>query len=131
MIKNLFSFVEKFLSGSDRFYTVLTDKQLSGSQSLWGSRDNPLWDPNTMASPAGVITLNYPFTIVSGVGALTGITVPYPDFQGTVTIIPTGVLTWTAATNIQIAGTVTAGNQVPVSFTYNPTTGKWYPSRIT
>lgn len=109
--------------------SVLTDKQLAGSQGAWGSRDNPLVDPVVQPSVAGVFTPNYPITRVSGVLAITGLTVPYPDFQGTIILIPTAIWTWTAAGNIAVAGTVTAAN-IPVAFTWDPYSAKWYPSRI-
>lgn len=67
---------------------------------------------------------------VTGTAAIVNITVPYTGFAGTIVLIPTAIWTWTAAGNIIVAGTTTAGNGVPVSFTYNPTTAKWSPSRI-
>jgi hypothetical protein len=96
--------------------------------SMFGTRDNPLCDPNIMASPAGVITPTYPITRVSGTNAITGITVPYPGFAGRVTFLPTGVFTWTTATNIQLAGTAVVGKAL--DFVYNPDSAKWYPSYI-
>lgn len=107
--------------------SVLTDLEKS-MQSSWGNSNNPLVDPVTMASPAGVITPNFPITVVSGTNAITGITVPYPTFQGRVTFLPTGVFTWTTATNIALAGTAVVGKAL--DFTYNPITNKWYPSYI-
>jgi hypothetical protein len=94
----------------------------------WGSKQNPLVDPVTMASVAGVITPNYPITVVSGALAITGITVPYADFQGRITFLPTGAFTWTNATNIALAGTAVVGKAL--DFVYNPVTAKWYPSYI-
>lgn len=105
----------------------LTDLQNS-QVGAYGSRDNTMEDPNVMASPAGVITPVYPITRVSGVAAITGITVPYPGFAGRITFIPTGVFTWTIATNIGLAGTAVVGKAL--DFVYLPGAGKWYPSYI-
>lgn len=113
--------------GEGKHWTVLTDAA-NNLVGYFGSKLNPLIDPNVMASPAGVITPNYPITVVSGVAAITGITVPYADFQGRVTFLPTGIFTWTTATNIALAGTAVVGKAL--DFIYNPVTAKWYPSYI-
>lgn len=95
----------------------------------WGSKDNPLVDPVTQTIPAGVWTPSYPISLTdSGTAAMTGITVPYADFQGTIIVIPGGAFTWTTATNIALAGTAVANKAI--HFTYLPTTGKWYPSVV-
>lgn len=94
----------------------------------YGNRDNALEDSTTMASPAGVITPLYPITKVSGTNAITGITVPYPSFCGTIWFVPTGNFTWTTATNIGLAGTAVTGRLL--GFTYLPQTAKWYPSYV-
>jgi hypothetical protein len=86
-------------------------------------------DGGTQASVAGVWgpPTGY-MTVVSGALAITGITIPYPAFQGTIVLIPTGAFTWTTATNIALAGTATIGRAI--HFTYYPQTQKWYPSII-
>lgn len=94
----------------------------------WGSKQNPIVDPNVQASTAGVFTPNYPITRVSGTNAITGLTVPYNGFQGTIILIPTGIFTWTTATNIALAGTAVVGKAI--HFTYDPYADKWYPSYI-
>lgn len=104
----------------------LTDQVQLSSQ--FGSRENPLTDPNTQASVAGVFTASYPITVVSGALAITGLTVPYTDFQGRITLLPTGAFTWTTATNIAVAGTAVVGKAL--DFVYNPFTNKWYPSYV-
>jgi hypothetical protein len=128
MFKNLFSFVEKFLSGNDRNYSVMTDKQNAGAQSMWGSMNNPLVNPNAQVTVAGTNTYDYPITVQGTVAAMVNITVPYPDFQGRITILPTAAFTWTAAGNIALAGTAVVGKAL--DFIYNPFTAKWYPSYI-
>jgi len=94
----------------------------------FGSDQNRITDPTTRASPAGVITPTYLHTVVSGTNAITGITVPYASFQGTLTFFPTGIFTWTTATNIAVAGTAVVGKKL--EFTYNPYTSKFYPSYV-
>lgn len=85
-------------------------------------------DPNVMASPAGVITPTYRVTRVSGTNAITGITVPFDGFSGVISFIPTGIFTWTTATNIGLAGTAVVGKKL--DFYYSPYAGKWYPSYV-
>ncbi len=96
--------------------------------SPWGNKDNALCDPNTLASAAGTNTFTYPRTVVSGTNAMVNITVPYPSFQGRITLYPTGAFTWTAAGNIAVLGTAVVGRLL--DFDYNPVTGKWYPSYV-
>lgn|SRR3990172_3585234 len=108
--------------------SVLTDAQ-NKLVSRFGSLNNPLVDPVTQVIPAGVFTPTYPITLSdSGTAAMTGITVPYPSFQGRITILPGGAFTWTTATNIAVAGTAVANRAV--DFVYNPITSKWYPSYV-
>lgn len=94
-----------------------------------GTRDAANEDPNIMAS-AATIAPQYKYTRVSGTAAIATITPPWNGFAGTIVLFPTGIWTWTTGGNIQIAGTVTAGNHVPVEFTYLPALGKWVPSRL-
>lgn len=96
--------------------------------SAWGTKENPIIDPNTQASVAGVFTPTYPVTVVSGALAITGITVPFDGFQGRVTFLPTGAFTWTTATNIAVAGTAVVSRALDL--VYNPVTAKWYPSYV-
>lgn len=102
-----------------------------GMTSYWGTRENNMVNPNTQASVAGILTVTYPITVVSGALAVTGITVPYPGFQGRITLLPTGAFTWTAvaaSTGIALAGTAVIGKML--DFVYNPVTARWYPSYI-
>lgn len=61
---------------------------------------------------------------VSGVAAIDTISGPYTSFRGSITIIPTGVFTTTAAGNIKIASTAVVGKAL--TMTYDGT--YWYPS---
>lgn len=65
---------------------------------------------------------------VTGTAAIVNITVPYAGFQGEVILIADGIWTWTAAGNIGVLGTATAGNGVAVRFFFDG--NKWWPSRV-
>jgi len=79
-------------------------------------------------SVAGVLTLPGDALIyaISGALAITGITVPYVGFQGMIILVPQAAFTWTAATNIGLAGTAVIGKII--IFVYDGT--KWWPSVI-
>lgn len=82
----------------------------------------------TMASTAGVLGLptGTVFT-VSGTNAITGITLPAGAGIGfRIGIVPSGVFTWTAATNIALAGTAVVNKLL--EFVWNGS--KWVPSYI-
>jgi len=89
----------------------------------------------TVASVAGTTVPSGPLFTISGTNAIVNFGIP-TGFNGTASgggcfiAIPTGIWTWTAAGNISTAGTVTAGNSVPVTFCWNAATSKWVPSRI-
>lgn len=128
MIKNLFSVLDKLGTVKDRFYSRLSDMQLS-MVGVFGSRENPLVNPNAVTIPAGVWAPEWPINVTdTGTAAMTGITIPYAGFQGRITVIPKGAFTWTTATNIAVAGTAVANRAV--DFIYDPTTAKWYPSYV-
>jgi len=80
---------------------------------------------------AGTIAPTAPFITVTGTTAIVTITPPAGIQNGqTLTVLFTGVDTWTAAGNIAVLGTnTTAGTYV--TFTWNATTSKWSPSRVT
>lgn len=81
----------------------------------------------TVASPAGVITMSGTYVKVSGTNAITGITLPAGAQAGFVfTVEPTGIFTWTTATNIILAGTAVVGKTI--YFVWNG--AKWVPSVI-
>lgn len=105
--------------------SVLTDLE-NKNVSPWGNQANALVNPNTQASVAGTNTFTYPRTVVSGTEAMVTITVPYPSFQGRITLYPTAAFTGTNAGNIAIAFTAVVGRALDLD--YNPYTAKWYPS---
>jgi hypothetical protein len=83
----------------------------------------------TVASAAGLVTPSGPLFIVSGTAAITGFNTPVGFTNGgSFTVIPTGVFTWTTANNIALAGTAVVAKAL--TFTYNVSTDKWYPSYI-
>lgn len=82
----------------------------------------------TIAS-ASVIAPTAAITFVSGTTAVTGITVPsWMSNGGRITLIPTGVWTWTTATNIALAGTAVVSKAL--DFIWDAGTSKWYPAYI-
>lgn len=82
---------------------------------------------STVASPAGVLTPTGSVFKVSGTNAITGITLPAGAQPGfTLQIEPTGVFTWTTATNIILAGTAVVGKIL--YFVWDG--AKWVPSYI-
>ena len=89
---------------------------------------------NTAAAPtiasAATIAPTAPITFISGTAAVVTITAPAPISTGggTITVIPTGAFTWTAAGNIAILGTAVVSRAL--TFTYDATTTKWYPSYV-
>jgi hypothetical protein len=81
----------------------------------------------TIASPAGVLTPSGTLFKVSGTNAITGFTLPAGASAGfTIAIEPTGVFTWTTATNIVLAGTAVVGKIL--YFMWDG--AKWVPSYI-
>jgi len=89
---------------------------------------------NTAAAPtiasAATIAPTAPITFISGTAAVVTITAPAPISAGggTITFIPTGAFTWTAAGNIAVLGTAVVNRAL--TLTYDATTTKWYPSYV-
>lgn len=83
----------------------------------------------TIAS-ATTIAPTKQITFISGTTAIVTITAPAPISAGggTITLIPTGVFTWTAAGNIAVLGTAVVNRAL--TMTYDVTTTKWYPSYV-
>lgn len=83
----------------------------------------------TAAAPTGLLTITATNMVLSGTNAITGVNVPAGWASGmSFTIMPTGIFTWTTATNLAVAGTAVVGKAL--TFTWNATTSKWYPSYI-
>lgn len=82
----------------------------------------------TMASTAGTLgAFTGTILVISGTNAITGFTNPagiQPGF--TISIVPSGVFTWTAAGNIALAGTAVVNKLL--QFIWSGT--KWVPSYI-
>jgi hypothetical protein len=83
----------------------------------------------TVAS-AATIAPTTPIVFISGTAAVVTITAPTPisNGGGTITLIPTGAFTWTAAGNIAVLGTAVVSRAL--TMTYDVTTTKWYPSYV-
>ncbi len=83
----------------------------------------------TIAS-ATTIAPTTQIAFVSGTTAVVTITAPAPISAGggTITLIPTGAFTWTAAGNIAVLGTAVVNRAL--TMTYDVTTTKWYPSYV-
>jgi hypothetical protein len=83
----------------------------------------------TIAS-ATTIAPTTPVVFISGVAAVVTITAaaPISTGGGTITLIPTGVFTWTTGGNIALAGTAVVSKAL--TMTYDATTTKWYPSYV-
>jgi hypothetical protein len=81
----------------------------------------------TIAS-ATTIAPTKPITFISGTTAIVTITAPSPISVGggSITLIPTGIFTWTTAGNIALAGTAVVSKAL--TLVYDVTTAKWYPS---
>lgn len=91
---------------------------------------SPIGAPLTGATIAPLYGFIHHFT---GTTALVTITVPAACVAGgKITLIFDGSgsgLTWTAAGNIAVAGTSTTAASA-VDFFYDPSSGKWHPSRL-
>jgi hypothetical protein len=83
----------------------------------------------TIAS-AATIAPTTPIVFISGTSAVVTITAaaPISTGGGTITLIPTGAFTWTAAGNIAVLGTAVVSRAL--TMTYDVTTTKWYPSYV-
>ena len=83
----------------------------------------------TIAS-ATTIAPTTPIVFISGTAAVVNITAaaPISTGGGTITLIPTGAFTWTAAGNIAVLGTAVVNRAL--TMTYDVTTTKWYPSYV-
>jgi hypothetical protein len=83
----------------------------------------------TIAS-AATIAPTTQIVFISGTAAVVTITAPAPISAGggTITLIPTGAFTWTAAGNIAVLGTAVVNRAL--TMTYDVTTTKWYPSYV-
>lgn len=114
--------------GNPRAYWNGADATFSGSLTL----------PGTIATSAVAATVPSGSTItplkaiafISGTTTVNTISVPNNMLLtgGTITLIPTGVWTWTTAGNIALAGTSVVSKALIMTYDYG--TGKWYPSYV-
>lgn len=92
----------------------------------WNADISAVAPTAAVASAAGLITPSGPLFHVSGTAAITGFNIPVGLTGGIFTIIPDGAFTTTTANNIAFATTALVGKRIVYS--YDPITGKFYPS---
>jgi len=105
----------------------------TGSPTLTDVKTSGLLATTAAAPTIASATTIAPVTqiaFVSGTTAVVTITAPAPISAGggTITLIPTGAFTWTAAGNIAVLGTAVVNRAL--TMTYDVTTTKWYPSYV-
>ena len=110
---------------------VLTN--CTGSPTFTDVKTSGLLATTTAAPTIASATTIAPTTqivIISGTAAVVTITAPAPISAGggTITLIPTGAFTWTAAGNIAVLGTAVVSRAL--TMTFDVTTTKWYPSYV-
>jgi hypothetical protein len=116
-------------NGKQWLCSTLTNTWVPG----WGNPGDsahPIQVTAAVASAAGLVTPSGPLFHMTGTNAITGFNIPVGFSGGSFCAYADAIWTWTAANNIQVAGTVTTGNQAPVCFTYDSSTGKFIPSRV-
>lgn len=91
---------------------------------LNGNVTGPVAGHTPTVASAATITPIAQQVIISGVAAIVTIIVPRRFKQ--IRVIPTGLFTWTAGDNIAVAGSAVVGKLLV--FTYEQSTGKFYPS---
>jgi len=119
--------------GNVRAYWNSADATFNGALRVDTLRVIDLIGTNAAATTlpsATTITPTKAITFVSGTTAVVTITVPinFTGAGGSVTLIPTGTFTWTAAGNIALAGTAVVNKAL--TMTYDSGTTKWYPSYV-
>jgi hypothetical protein len=123
--------------GNPRAYWNGADATFSGSLTLPGNLTAPAvigfsaTDAVAPTVPSGsTITPLKPIAFISGTTVVNTISVPSVMLftGGTITLIPTGVWTWTTAGNIALAGTSVVSKALIMTYDYG--TGKWYPSYV-
>jgi hypothetical protein len=88
-----------------------------------GTTAKPVVGSAVIAS-AATIAPTFRVTHVSGVAAISTITLPWSDFGGTLVFIADGAFSWGTGGNIQVAGSTSVGQMVFA--TYDPVNAKWY-----
>lgn len=115
-------------------FGVLED--LSNMGNLIGNPQNAIWDPNILASVAGLNVFAYAYTKVSGTQQMTLIKVP-AGFRGTICLIPTGAFTGATGGTAAYDGT---NDTIPIGVAFTAVVSKalylttngllWYPSYV-
>jgi hypothetical protein len=114
--------------GNPRAYWNGADATFGGGLSLGGlvatNAVAPTVPSGSTITPLGSINFISGTTVVNNISALGNIAYT----GGSVTLIPTGVWTWTTAGNIALAGTAVVSKALIMTYDYG--TGKWYPSYV-
>lgn len=118
-MKNL---LERFLQNEGKYWFPEEVNRTAEQGNMLNSICGP-----TIAS-AATIVVTHQMHHVTGTAAIVTITPPFPGFQGWITLIADGIWTWTAAGNIFVLGTVTAGNGRAMRFFFDG--NKWYPQAV-
>jgi hypothetical protein len=82
--------------------------------------------PQAAVASAAIITPTGSLFHVTGSMAIETIKTPWQGFSGRITIIPDGAFTWTSTGNIAVSGTALVSKAI--TFTFDWSTRKWYPS---
>jgi hypothetical protein len=90
-----------------------------------GGVNNGIVGATIVSETAATIVITHKIHMLSGTGAMSSITPPWPTFAGTILLIPTGICTFTSTGNVRLAITTVA--QQALELAYNPVTGYWYP----
>jgi len=123
--------------GNPRAYWNSANATFGGTLTLTGNLTAPAvigfsaTDAVAPTVPSGsTITPLKPIAFISGTTVVNTISVPSVMLLtgGTITLIPTGIWTWTTAGNIALAGTSVVSKALIMTYDYG--TGKWYPSYV-
>ena len=103
---------------------------VKGLVGFWGSRENPVVDPNVIAS-ATAITVTYPISRISGAVAINQIIAPPGLLGGLIILLPIAGAAYTLAVavapgNIGLAAAAATPLRAQL-LVHDPVTAKWYP----
>jgi hypothetical protein len=100
---------------------------VKGLVGYWGSRENPVVDPNTIAS-ATSITVTYPISRISGAVAINTIVVPPGMLGGIIVLLPIAGAAYTLGVTGNIGLAAAAATPLRAQLlVHDPVTNKWYP----
>ncbi len=113
------------VNGNQWLYSSVTKTWVPG----FGNTTAPLAVTAAVASAAGVVLPSGPLFHITGALAITGFTLPVGCASGNFSVIPDGTFTWTTGDgSIALAGTAVISKTL--TFTYDFSVSKWFPSYI-